>query len=110
MPYKKGESGNLAGRPKGAKDKISEEVKALARSVLEQPKYLQRIKSQAIEGTLHPKIESMLWAYAYGQPTGTNEQGNTGITVNLGFISTNEPQQLQAPQVLLNASKVETEH
>jgi len=92
MPFVKGKSGNQNGRPKGAKDKITNEVQSLSRSILEQPAYRERVKRQAVEGTLHPKIESMLWAYAYGAPQ-KEESNNTGITVNLGFLQLPEPTQ-----------------
>lgn len=110
MPFTKGQSGNKSGRPKGVKDKITPEVQALARSILEQPAYLKRLTLQAVEGTLHPKIESMLWAYAYGAPKQEN-QGAGGVTVNLGLISLPEGQTRQQLQAIeLKALPGETEH
>ena len=92
MPFQKGKSGNPKGKPIGAKTKITPEVQALSRSILEQPAYRERVKRQAVEGTLHPKIESMLWAYAYGAPQ-KEETNQSGITVNLGFLQLPESTQ-----------------
>ena len=100
MPFQKGKSGNPKGKPVGTKAKITPEAQAFAKSVLEQADYRKRVSEQAIAGTLHPKIESMLWAYAYGAPQ-KEESNQSGITVNLGFLQLPEPNQahkLNEPQ------------
>ncbi len=91
MAYQKGQSGNPKGKPPGTKAKITPEVQQLARSIIERKEYMDRIKAQAVEGTLHPKIESMLWAYAYGTPKAEDSAGKSGLTVNLGFLQLPEP-------------------
>ena len=71
MAWPKGKSRppyNGAGRPQGAVDEHTREIRAFARSVLEQPKVRARYLRQAIAGDLSPTIEQLLFYYAYGKP------------------------------------------
>lgn len=56
------------GRPLGSKNYFGFDVKLFCRSVIEDPEYRQRIRQQAIAGTLPPPLEIALWTYAYGKP------------------------------------------
>lgn len=85
MPFEKGQGGRKA----GSKNKLTEEVRELARSLF--TKAYWTAKRKAIEdGTCPPQIEAKLLAYAYGEPKQEHTL-NTGITVNIGFISGAEP-------------------
>lgn len=67
-PFKKGESGNPAGRAPGSKNKASREIKVWASSIVDHPLVQQRLLDDAIAGTLHPSILQMLFHYAKGKP------------------------------------------
>jgi len=71
--------------------KTGPKVQEIARGILESPAYIERVRRQAMSGELHPKIESMLWAYAYGTPKAEDSAGKSGLTVNLGFLQLPEP-------------------
>jgi hypothetical protein len=100
------------GRQKGVKNKHTPEIRALALKIFD-AEYWARIKAQAKEGTLHPKIESTLLAYAYGAPQ-REDANQRGITVNLGFLSLPEaaerPQLTSSQPIELRALPEETEH
>lgn len=65
--FKKGQSGNPAGRKPGP-NKVTKEIRDLARGILERPKALAILQKQADEGKLHPSIHVTLMHYAYGKP------------------------------------------
>lgn len=89
MPFVKGQSGNPSGRKPGIPDKVSQEVRALARQLFD-ASYWKRTKDKLLDGSLPPGIETKLLAYAYGEPV-NDQQKNTGITVNIGFIGQGPP-------------------
>lgn len=89
MPFAKGASGNPRGRKLGSQNKVAGEIKRLARGLFDQD-YWERVKRQAKAGELNPKIEALLLNYAYGMPQGERDT-NTGVTVNLGFITAARP-------------------
>lgn len=88
MAWQKGQSGNRNGRPKGAKDKLSAEVRSLARNIFDKA-YWERVSHDAKAGTLNPKIEALLLNYAYGLPA-HDHAGQSGVVVSLGFIAAPE--------------------
>jgi len=61
------------GRKKGVPNKATLEIKAFAKSVLENPTYRANLERRAIRGTLHSSIEVQLYHYAYGVPKQTFE-------------------------------------
>jgi hypothetical protein len=56
------------GRPKGRRNKVTAEAQALARSLVQDPEYLRKLKERLLAGKLHPQVEVMLWGYAHGKP------------------------------------------
>ncbi len=46
-----------------------QEVREIARNFVDNPTYLENLKIRFQQGTLHPSLEQMLWAYAYGKPS-----------------------------------------
>lgn len=77
--FKKGQSGNPAGRKPGP-NKVTKEIRALARDILEQPDALAKLRKQAREGKLHPSIHVTLMHYAYGVPKQKLEvEGNISV-------------------------------
>ena len=90
MPFQKGKSGNPAGRKKGIPDKVSAEVRQLARGLFD-GSYWKRTKDQLAKGELAPQIHAKLLAYAYGEPVSEHNGKGSGITVNIGFLSNGEP-------------------
>jgi len=67
MAFKKGQSGNPAGKPKGARNKVSRDIAAYARSFLESDEYRASANRRMLTGKA-PHLETMLHQYAYGKP------------------------------------------
>jgi len=63
-----------AGRPKGAVNKITSEVREVAQSLVNDSVYREKLAARLREGKA-PLIEQMLWHYAYGKPTETVDLG-----------------------------------
>lgn len=59
-------SGN-PGRPKGAVNKASRDIKARAREILEDPEYLVALKARINKGNAQ-QVEALLFHYGYGKP------------------------------------------
>jgi hypothetical protein len=88
MGFTKGQGG----RPKGAQNKTTPEIREFAQRILGPPtgKYWTRVKDSLEQGTLNPQLEAKLWAYAYGEPKQDKATGDR-IVVNLGFLGTAQP-------------------
>ena len=56
-----------SGRKKGGPNHATLEIKAFARSILEDKGYQARLKQRIISGKA-PQVEQLLYAYAYGKP------------------------------------------
>lgn len=56
------------GRPPKGTLTPQEEAKFFARKICDDPIYRRQLLVRATEGKLHPSVEQMLWAYAYGRP------------------------------------------
>jgi hypothetical protein len=56
-----------AGRPKGSRNKVTEEVQDLARRLLNDPAYQANLRKRLIAGEAGP-IEVVLFYFAYGKP------------------------------------------
>jgi hypothetical protein len=69
--FRKGASGNPRGRPKGAQNKVTRELQALAQGIIEDPVVQARLLNQAQRGKLAPAVMSLLFHYAYGKPKET---------------------------------------
>jgi hypothetical protein len=60
------EKGN-PGRPKGAVNKATRDIREFARECLEAPEYVRRLKAR-LEAGKAPHMEQLLAHYAYGKP------------------------------------------
>lgn len=67
MPFKKGETGNRNGRPKGAQNKTTGEIREAAKAIVEDPAYVRSLKKRVKAGKA-PHMETLLHYYAYGKP------------------------------------------
>lgn len=56
------------GRQKGTPNKVTVEVREMARRLVEDPEYQKNLKTRLLDGSAGPGVESMLWHYAYGKP------------------------------------------
>src|SRR5262245_553990 len=65
--WKKGQSGNPTGRPKGTYDIRTLEIRDFSRNMIEDRAYQQRLHKRLIAGTA-PHMEPLLFHYAYGKP------------------------------------------
>ena len=63
MPFTKGNPG----RPKGAINKSTREVKAFARAIVEDPEYVDSLRRRLVSGRA-PHMEPIMFYYAYGKP------------------------------------------
>ena len=70
MPFQPGQSGNPKGRAKGACNKITIEIKALATAIVENVAYRKKLAARLKAGTAGA-MEPLLWHYAYGKPKET---------------------------------------
>jgi hypothetical protein len=64
-PFTKGNPGG--GRPKGAQNKATREIKEFARNFLMSDKYQRTLERRILAGTA-PQMEVMLHHYAFGKP------------------------------------------
>lgn len=55
------------GRPKGIPNKVTAEIRQLARHLLQDKAYRRSLRRRLVNGTLGP-LEIVLWHYAYGKP------------------------------------------
>ena len=75
--------GGSPGRPKGVPNKATKEVKELARRLVLEPEYQQKLRQRLLKGTLPPAVESMLWFYAFGKPKDTVEVSVARKVINI---------------------------
>ena len=64
------------GRPFGATNKVTQEVRNLTKALFDKA-YWARTKKALKDGTLNPQIEGKLLAYAYGEPKQVFEVSGT---------------------------------
>lgn len=68
--WRKGESGNPAGRRAGAPNKVTPEARSFARRLLADEAYQQSVQRRLLDGTAGA-LEILLWHYAWGRPKET---------------------------------------
>ncbi len=66
--FRPGESGNPAGRGRGALNKATLEIRLAARQIVEDPTYREKLLAAARARKLAPAVECLLLYYAYGKP------------------------------------------
>lgn len=78
---KNGNPPNLKGRPKGALNKATREIKDAARALVEDADYREKLKRRLASGKA-PHMETLLHYYAYGKPKEQMEHSGTVETVS----------------------------
>ena len=61
------------GRPKGAVNLATRDVKRIAQQLVTRTRYVKQLEKKLDDGTLHPSIQVLLWQFAYGKPKETIE-------------------------------------
>ena len=67
-----------AGRRKGVQNKVTREVRDLARAMVQDEAYLTKLTRDLHAGKLPTQLVVMLWHYAYGKPKETHEISGPG--------------------------------
>jgi hypothetical protein len=75
MPFENGHP-KVGGRRKGVPNRATEEVRELARSIIEDPEYQQALRARLRAGEAGG-IEGLLWRYAGGAPQSTEPAADT---------------------------------
>ena len=68
--FRKGQSGNPAGRPRGLPNKVTRHIRTLVADLLDDD-YFARFRRRLHAGKLPPQLEQLLWHYRFGRPTYT---------------------------------------
>jgi hypothetical protein len=71
------------GRPKGRKNNVTGEVRALAQALVRDPKYMEAFRQRWREGSLPPAVEAMVWHYAWGKPHERVQVDTPGLSFTL---------------------------
>ena len=66
-PNRKGQKG-AGGRPRGARNKVTLQIREAAARLFDDPVYWRKLRSDLRKRKLHPQMEVTLLAYAYGRP------------------------------------------
>lgn len=73
--FRKGQSGNPSGRPRGTPNKATTEVRELCQRLVTDPAYLETLVTDFKKRELPPQIETLIWHYAFGRPVTRLEVG-----------------------------------
>lgn len=65
-PFENGDP--RAGRPKGTPNRATTEAKEVCSALVDDPEYLEALRTRLLSGTLAPGVEALLWHYAKGKP------------------------------------------
>jgi hypothetical protein len=90
--FPRGVSGNPRGRLRGAPNKATQEVRALARRLVEDRDYQASVRQRLRAGEAGA-LEPLLWHYAYGKPKDAVEL--TAVGVSIHWISSVDPHVLR---------------
>ena len=75
--FKKGQSGNMAGKPRGTQNRVTAQAREMAALIVDDPDYREALRARMIAGTAG-MMEPLLWAYAKGKPVDRVEHGGPG--------------------------------
>lgn len=67
-PFKKGQTGNPAGRPKGVPNKATMMIKEFSRGLFNRPEFQKNLKKAWDDLSLDPQFKLAILYYAFGKP------------------------------------------
>lgn len=67
MPFKPGRSGNPGGRPRGATNKATRDIKQWCQKFLASPEYVDSARERVLAGEA-PHLETLWHHYGFGKP------------------------------------------
>jgi len=67
MPFKKGQN-KLGGRKPGVPNKVTNEIKEIAREIISSDDYLESLRLRLVTGVAPPAVEVAMHHYAWGRP------------------------------------------
>ena len=77
MPFERGHE-KMGGRRKGVPNRVTQEVREIARAIVTDPQYLAGLRKRVCAGEA-PNMEPILWHYAHGRPRPQEEKSQSSF-------------------------------
>jgi hypothetical protein len=77
-PHLQAHKRNKGGRPRGAHNKVTLQIREAAQRLVSDPVYWRKLRTDLRKRRVHPQVETTLLAYAFGKPVDRIEVGRAG--------------------------------